>query len=45
RQMWGSTRRAYPHSRGQGSLSEDEIAAIRAGIQDRLDAMIAPDAA
>lgn len=42
RQLWGSTRRTYPHSRGQGALSEAEIATIRADIQRQIDGLAPP---
>lgn len=41
RQLWASTKRAYPHSRGQGPLSEDEVAAAQAATLARLAQMAA----
>lgn len=40
RQMWATTLRAYPHSRGQTPLSPEEIEASRAAVQARLDAQL-----
>ena len=45
RQMWGSTLRAYPHSKGRGPLTPDQIEASRAEMLVRLDAnLVAPPA-
>lgn len=41
RQLWGSTLRAYPHSRGRGSLSADAVEAARQTILTRLEANLA----
>lgn len=39
-QLWGTTTRAYPFSRGRSPLTEDEVAQIRATIQAQLDAAL-----
>jgi hypothetical protein len=44
RQMWGTTLRAYPHSRGRTPLTEGEIEASRAAVLTRLDAQLAREA-
>lgn len=41
RQLWGSTLRSYPHSRGRGTLSADAVEAVRQTILTRLDANLA----
>ena len=41
RQLWGSTLRSYPHSRGRGPLSADAVEAVRQSILTRLEANLA----
>lgn len=41
RQLWGSTLRAYPHSRGRGPLTADEVETIRSAVLSRLEGMLA----
>lgn len=42
-QMWGTTRRAYPFNRGRSPLTAEDISAIRAEIQARLEANLIQD--
>ena len=41
RQLWGTTKRAYPFSRGRSPLSDEEVAQRRTEIQQQLDANLA----
>ena len=41
RQLWGSTLRAYPHSKGGATMTADEVAAARTAMQVLLDAKLA----
>jgi mannosyltransferase OCH1-like enzyme len=44
RQMWATTLRAYPHSRGRTPLTPEEVEARRAEIIERLRGNVAPTA-